>query len=1742
MNSAADVGLIAELARMRTRLLDLTANNRLLNYKHPSASSLRIVDEMPAKVLESLLAGGSFSFAALARTDSDADEKALLDTIFEPTARDAVELDTGDEADHRREKSRKKKAARERSILRAARESGINPSFDLQAAGDSQAPQHSDRRLQTLLDPDELEARLQKLHASAVTAIQETGANMLHLLFGFVEWKDGTDTKTRMAPLVLLPVRLARLELDRSTHTYPYTLAASGEVWDTNITLVEKCRREFGFVLPEIEEGQNLEQYFTAVEEVLTSAAPTWRIRRQLSLGLVSFGKILMWRDLDPDTWPERLPLLSNVLLREMLGEDVGGEAEGVMNGSVEYSIDQLPSSYGPVPPIVVPADSSQHSVLVDVQRKVNIVVQGPPGTGKSQTITNIIANAISSGKKILFVAEKKAALDVVARRLVDAGLGPFCLPLHSHTSQKREFLDDLEGRLNYQTPDLSVSELKLVQGLIDETREELSAHVARLHEPFGALGESPYTIFWRTRRIGSQLSDEVLRRLDRAEIPDALSFGAIDVARMRATLATVEAVYQRVRESDGDLSMHAWKGMARSDLNVDELDALYELARRCQDAFRDAEEARTALEVATNSLAWPATEGALSSALLRCTSLKAPDASIPDGLLSSVYHDAGVERTRDALIALQASSKRWKEVNGPWGVRGSLTREAAVALTQTLRRAIAAFGEDCTVESARGISVECRRVVVTLKDVEKLALDVCSLLNVQPELSVELGVCLLEIASSADSLSRDVLSLRSESLAAAAAGDKLAELSSRREMLTRTSQRLDKQFEPTIRPSLAELREAVESFSDSPRLLPFLFSPKYRRATSIYLRATGGKRANRAAMLSNLQILLRHESACASFSRDPHLMELFGSAAKGLNSPFENAAALLRWTSESERALRCIAEHGRSIVGSLWNASESDWRRAADLVATQHATAENARELSGDLMAVTGRLHAEEREVAGAREFSFVIERLSTWGDITHRAAAVADAAGVASFISLGAVVELLNDVSEAYAADDLLAAHKSTLDSLPRTMLLNDERTFEIEEDIENALSYLAQFPKEPVLPQDICNWLVSDEGSTRLATLQRSASCLSQILARACDLEREFVEVAAANLSEWYEGTPEACPIASRANRYARAVNDRERLVGYASLLRERARVTASAFPIACDLMDEALAANGSLADTFEFVLARTLARAVLKQNPKLEQFAGALHETRRAQFVALDEKMLSLTRKGIARQASSAPHVRGIGFGPVRDLTDEGLIKHEIGKQKRHVPIREMFRRAGGAIQSLKPCLMMGPQAVAQFLPPGLFHFDLVVMDEASQMRPEDALGAIARGEQIVVVGDPKQLGPTSFFDTQSDDDDDDIDEAAAMQAQTEKEAMESAEVLPLGASVLQKSESILLAAARRFPTRMLRWHYRSRYPELIAFSNQEFYGGDLILFPHPGSDDGPHGLNFCGVDHGIYSGRTNAKEAIAIVTAVRSHAADAPEKSLLVATMNQPQRELIDTLLQEAEKDDPSLASFRKRHDGTLEPFAVKNLENVQGDERDVVFISVTYGPDAAGALQQNFGPINKLGGERRLNVLFTRAKDRLDVFCSFDPTRLHVNEESPRGLMVLRDFLRYAKERTLAGGRFANREPDSDFEIEVAARLRGHGLEVHPQVGVAGYFLDMAVVHPDRPGCYLLAIECDGATYHSAKSARDRDRLRQGVLEGLGWSFHRIWSTDWFRNPRGEAERVHSKIANLLETERANRQ
>ncbi|MHB0709359.1 DUF3320 domain-containing protein [Roseomonas mucosa] len=555
-----------------------------------------------------------------------------------------------------------------------------------------------------------------------------------------------------------------------------------------------------------------------------------------------------------------------------------------------------------------------------------------------------------------------------------------------------------------------------------------------------------------------------------------------------------------------------------------------------------------------------------------------------------------------------------------------------------------------------------------------------------------------------------------------------------------------------------------------------------------------------------------------------------------------------------------------------------------------------------------------------------------------------------------------------------------------------------------------------------------------------------------------------------------------------------------------------------------MESGMLAPADAGRVFEANYARWWITVAADDLPRLRGFVAATHEKRIERFRDLDQRMLDLSaRVARARITGAMPG------GSERQASPEyAVLTRELAKRQRHLPVRQLITRMPQAIRRLTPCLMMSPLSVAQYLPADAAQFDLVVFDEASQIPTWDAIGAVGRGKQVIVVGDPKQLPPTRFFERAIPDAFDGSGEDGKVELETED--LESILDECLGAGIRSVE---------------LTWHYRSRHEGLIAFSNHQYYGGRLVTFPSPVVKD--TAVSFHHVADGIYAragARTNQAEARAIVAEVvrrlRQMGAGGPEHSIGIVTFNAEQQSLIENLLDEARRNDPSLDRFFS--DDLDEAMLVKNLEGVQGEERDVIIFSLTYGPDVTGRVAMNFGPLNQSGGERRLNVAVTRAREALLVFGSLRPEHIDLARTSATGVAHLKQFLTFAEHgarafATTSTGPLGDFE--SPFEAAVAERLRGRGWTVHPQIGVSGFRVDLGIVDPDAPGAFLAGIECDGATYHRSASARDRDRLRQAVLEGLGWRIQRIWSTDWWTNAERETHRIHLALVEMLEARRS---
>ena len=656
-----------------------------------------------------------------------------------------------------------------------------------------------------------------------------------------------------------------------------------------------------------------------------------------------------------------------------------------------------------------------------------------------------------------------------------------------------------------------------------------------------------------------------------------------------------------------------------------------------------------------------------------------------------------------------------------------------------------------------------------------------------------------------------------------------------------------------------------------------------------------------------------------------------------------------------------------------------------------------------------------------------------------------------------------------------------------------------------------------------QAVLGWMAGPDGQGRSAAFRQlyaqlpSPAHCADLAARASASLQAFEDAAQSLLDGYRLETQEAfgatnlarIPLADFGERLAQWVAEPNALLDWTSYHATREQARAAGMAVLVQQLENESIAQGALPAIFERAYYEALLRQATQAHPELVAFNGDQHSQKVRQFRALD-----LERIELARAQSALSHYEQVprsasGMGPL------GVLNGEIARKRGHMPLRKLFKLAGEAVQAIKPVFMMSPLSVAQFLEPAAVEFDLLVIDEASQIEPVDALGAIARCKQLVVVGDDRQLPPTRFFSrmTSEQDEFDDEDE----------------DQLIAGAADV---ESILsLCLAKGMPQLMLRWHYRSRHQSLIAVSNQQFYNSSLYVVPSPYTARSGMGLRFHHLPEGRFdsgASRINRIEAQTIARAIMQHAQQSPQLSLGVAAFSLQQKVAIQDELELLRRQQPEAESFFVAHPN--EPFFIKNLENVQGDERDVIFISVAYARNAQGYLPMRFGPVSADGGERRLNVLISRAKQRCEVFSSITADDIDLERGKGKGVAALKVFLQYAATGQLALAGISGRDLESPLEEDVYEALTAQGLQVQTQIGIAGFFIDLAVVDPEQPGRYLLGIECDGMSYHHSRSARDRDRLRQSVLESQGWTLLRIWGCDWFRQPRAQTERVLAAV------------
>lgn len=1703
------------IRRLRAKLLDLTTRNPLIAFKHTGRTRrhIRVIDELPDFLYARLDDESPMRFKSLGEEPSEPDdEKSILfrraleaAKLDDPEYREKLEeagADPGEKTLARLERELRQRlrealgmAPRRQGggpgAADVAMSRGLDPSFDLPASPprepDAKPSKHTDAYIQTMLFEEEMDRTLGRIREHVRLSIDEAGVNPLFIVFGFLEWYEDAHSETPLhGPLLLYPLHIDR-ELVRGR--YQYAVRSTGEPAIVNVALVERLRRDFQIELPPFNEEEDTpEKYLAEVQDVI-GLQREWKLRRWITLGLFSFARIAMYQDLDPARWEPKGGLhkhrgLSRIIaaggnqqadIDEQIGEpERGGEATPATTGELDL-------------PLIADADSSQLAAIAEVVAGRDLVIEGPPGTGKSQTITNIIAACLAAGKTVLFLAEKMAALNVVKDRLRAARLDSFCLELHSTKGSRKETFTALAGRLGLAGGFGIETELKSTLVRLDQLRNKLRETVEALGRPAGSLGITTQELLWRCHQLRSE-TPSLPGEVDELSLADADRLANADVGRIVSAAEQLGHARSLVVLAYGSLEQHPWRGVARHDIDVFRAEDIVRRVGRLAAATARAEKAAQAV---TSLTGWKPSSVRDLDSLAPATAIPQTITNVDDELVARMA-DAQTLAVMERFASGVTECTSLDQMIGAAFVNASnAVANSPIDLGELGEAVSAAAAGDITVaeldETAkkRAKQADAWRGVADLvaqiarhaewPDVSRPASERAMVAAVQAVAGVHLRL----------------LAARTASLLTAGASDVLGRGMETAQTLRARRQRLADSIIPDSSECPADLRRHAAALRSAP-IIPFL-APSWWRARAAFKRlnksGTLRPRAEMAATLDELAVL---KEDLFRFAADAELKACLGSAFVGADSELKQSLDVAVWADNVRTSLGAGDEASVHLRRFMF-------QEPSEKVELFAAFARNplfphlVQALSADTGGRTTAASAEasKRRAEAAQQAKGISERVRLRADF-----------------KLSGCVDLVAKLKRRRELHDELENSKGASNALGSEF--KGARTD--VHGIGRCAEYIRAVHGSGV-PVSVRNWLLASTASRRLTELRPVAAEAAECVKEQADAATQLEAVVPVSYRDWLAaGSPSECEIHALRDHAERCAADPEGLQSLIDYHRALNEAREAGLGGLLDLLDSRMVSFNELSAAARRVIYQSIARAAIARSPALAGFNGDRYEGYQREFRELDHKLTRLRQTKIANDLTRNRVDMGHDSGPKKNWTGRALIQHEVTKQQRHIPTRELLDRAGRAVQQLMPCFMMSPLSVAQFLKPGAVQFDLVVMDEASQLRPEDAVGAIARAAQIVVVGDPKQLPPTNFFMGADEPTPEDEDDTAADEP-----------------SILDQALAVLRPAKR------LKWHYRSRHPSLIAFSNNEFYADNpLILFPSPYHDRPEFGVKYVHVPDGKYGGRVNVPEAQCVANAALDHARQHPDRSLGVVALNQPQAELISLEIDRMAAANEEFELWRRRWEPSLERFFVKNLENVQGDERDVIFISTVYAKDEHGSFFQRFGPINSEGGHRRLNVLFTRAKYQVMLFSSMDPADIRTDEKSKWGVRALKGYLKFARDGHLTGVSETGRPADSDFEVAVAEALRGAGFEAVPQVGVAGYFIDLAVRHPERAGDYALGVECDGAMYHSTKSARDRDRLRQEVLERLDWRIHRIWSLDWYRNSKRETERLLKAVREAI--------
>jgi len=1601
--------------------------------------------------------------------------------------------------------------------------------------------------------PEQALKTVNALRLRGASAQREQGVNILFVAFGVLEWPDPEPNRSGVlrSPLFLVPVAIERVP-----GTPRYSLKKTEDEIVLNPALAYRLAQpDVAVTLPLLPDEDDLDPlaYLDAVAEMGVGRAG-WTVHRDAYLGAFHFLKFVMYRDLEAQLqracW--------NPVIAAIAGDRSALERLRAVSVPEPDGLDAELSSAGEPLHSVLDADPSQQRAVLAAKRGQSFVLQGPPGTGKTQTIANIIAEMIADGKRILFVSQKQSALDQVKDRLQKRGLGDLCLEAHSHKANKKDVVEQLRAAYNAvaavaDAPRASKAARRRAgdgerADVLNAEREALNGYVHELHQPRAPLGLSVYDangvvaaaslasapdipfVFLRPQAVSAaeyavaeRLADglagfhDVFREVDthpwRGVRADRFSLDLQTTVRstLNDLLEITELLEQGVVAVSRDCGLPATpdRGLAGVDwlipvaealaltprpprawLTDSSLDVLRDEAHACQACYRAYQDAREALLAVYDD------------ALLTL----APSTLADVGERLAERHTPALSRALGTVSWHAEAARR----QGEWDT----LLDGAIAGAERLSRALAATGRLCGLDGPA--------LPDTLASAQ-FALRVADLSTADPRpergwFSLGALAGLAGRAKEAGERHEQYRTRRAELLAAydesildldlpALIGRFTADYAGVLRLVMPGFYRDRKQVRlclkagvpPGGRDPLADLRlaqmvaEGRRWIEENRAALAVEFGSYHYRGVD-----TDWKRLETA--------LAQTEDVSRVFSG--------GRAPDMLVERLVASGPAVEVIRDQASVLRSNLDDGRKCLAALepWLVALADLPFADAPLAQAPLAA--LRDWLGDV-----RIRLADHQEARGRLLTLRRD---------HRSGASATEAGVSSDTLASATTEVRRLQEEGAA----IAAEEERMRSQYAHFFAGLDTDWDV---ILDALGWAAtvramfggQAPPNGFLRLACAAEDAAPAGplfaaalatvAVRCQTLVETRARITPVLATLGTLFiPEVLPDGAASfgaLGEWLE---------ERVGR----IGDLERWINFQDL---RRLCEAAGLLSFYDVVTHRGLSGDQVVPAFRKRFHRLWLDAVSDASPPLRRFRGEDHERLIRRFRVLDEDEIADAPGRVLDKVAGRRKNPRVNVGETR------VLRELLARQRRLPPIRRILAGIPNLLFDYKPCLMMSPLSVSLYLDADALQFDAVIFDEASQVFVEDALGAILRAKQVIIAGDTRQLPPTSFFQNLQGDggDDDDESDFAAQVTGTSGSGYDS--ILNAADAIVQpQAPGAAGVSEAQFAEHWLLWHYRSRHESLIAFSRRWFYDHPpLKTFPaaRPGT-----AVSFVHVKEGVYYGgekqsRTNPVEASRVVDLVTKQRLAEPGQSVGVITFSEVQQRAVLAEIERRTARDPDLAALLSADEET-ETLFVKNIETVQGDERDVIFLSVGYARDASGGMRMNFGPLNRDGGERRLNVAVSRAREKMVVVSSILPGDIDLTRTDKTGPTRLREFLQYALTSTLdQGGPSAALEP-TEFETAVAAALAARGIPVERQVGMFDYRVDLAIPDPKAPDRYLLGIQCDSPMYASAETARARERLRPQVLGGMGWRgrLYQIWSCDWVRDPEREMSRLLAAV------------